>query len=149
LQDADVHKHALEPESCGNSESLEEIDGVARGATSSFNSPPHEGNKGERERYKSGSNHTSFDYVKHDKFPYKHWKIIACSFCGLDNHNVSRCWKKMATYMKLLKERKQEAKGQLDKANHVVKRMHMCCTYYHKQGHIAEKCWTLNPTMFP
>ena len=25
----------------------------------------------------------------------------------------------------------------------------MCCTYCHKQGHIAEMCWTLNPTMLP
>ena len=55
----------------------------------------------------------------------------------------------MATYKKLLKEKKQEAKGPLDKANHVVKRMHMCCTYCHKQGHIAQKCWNLNPTMLP
>lgn len=22
-------------------------------------------------------------------------------------------------------------------------------TYYHKQGHIVERCWTLNPTMLP
>ena len=55
----------------------------------------------------------------------------------------------MATYRKLLKERKQEAKGPLDKANHVVKRMHMCCTYRHNQGHAAAKCWTLDPTMLP
>jgi hypothetical protein len=149
LQDAGVQKHTLEPESCGNSDSLEEIDGVPKGATSSFASPPHEGNKGERERYKSGSNHIPFDFVQHDKFPHKHGKRIACSFCGLDNHNVSRCWKRMATYRKLLKEKKQEAKGPLDKANHAVKRMHMCCTYCHKQGHLAEKCWTLNPTMLP
>ena len=25
----------------------------------------------------------------------------------------------------------------------------MCCTYCHKQGHVSEKCWTLNPTMLP
>jgi len=91
LQEAGVHKHALEPESCGNSDSLEEVDGVPKGATSSFSSPPHEGNTGERERYKSGSNHIPFDYVQHDKFPYKYGKRIACSFCGLVNHHVSRC----------------------------------------------------------
>ena len=49
----------------------------------------------------------------------------------------------------LLKERKQATKGPLDKANHVVKRMHMQCTYFHNQGHLSEKCWTLNPTMLP
>jgi len=51
--------------------------------------------------------------------------------------------------MKLLKEGKQEAKGPLDKENHVVKMMHTCFTYCHKQGHLAAKCWTLNPTMLP
>ena len=25
----------------------------------------------------------------------------------------------------------------------------MQCTYYHKQGQLATKCWTLNPTMLP
>ena len=55
----------------------------------------------------------------------------------------------MATYTKLLKERNQEAKGPLEKGSHAVKRMHMQCTYCHKQGHIAENCWTLNPTMLP
>ena len=110
-----VHKHTLEPESCGNSETIEEVDGVPKGATSSFNSAPHEGNKGERERYKYGFNHIPFDYVQHGKFPYKYGKIIACSFCGLDNHSVSKCWKRMATYKKLLKEKKQEAKGPLSR----------------------------------
>lgn len=107
LQEEGVHKHAFEQESCESSKTIEEIDGVPKGATSSFDSPPHEGNKGERERYKSYFNHISFDYVKHDKLPHKHWKKIACSFCGLDNHSVSKCWKRMATYRKLLKKRRQ------------------------------------------
>jgi len=101
--DAGVEKHILEPESCGNSNSLEESDRVTKGATSSSVSPPHEGNKGEMGRYKYGSKHIAFDFVKHGK-------RIACSFCGLDNHYVSRCWKRMATYRKLLKEKKQVAK---------------------------------------
>jgi len=149
LHNARVQKHTLEPKSFGNSNNLEEIDGVLKGATSSFASPPHEGNKGERERYKYGSNHIPFDFEKHDKFPHRYGKIIACSFCGLDNDNVSRCWKRMTINRKLLKGKKQEAKGPLDKENHVVKRMHMQCTYYHKQWHIDERCWTLNPTMLP
>jgi len=140
LQDAGVQKHTLEPESCGNSESLEEIDGVPKGATSSLASPPHEGNKGERERYKSSSSNLPFDFAKHDKLPHRYGKRIACSFCGLDNHHVSKCWKRMATYMKLLKERKQEAKGPLDKENHAIKKMHTCYTYCHKQGHVAGRC---------
>jgi len=55
----------------------------------------------------------------------------------------------MATYRKLLKKRRQEAKGPLDKENYAIKRMSMCCTYFHKQGHIAKKCCILNPTMLP
>ena len=142
MQDAGVQKHTLEPKSCGNSDSLEESDGVPKGDTSSFSSPPHEDNKGERGRYKSSSKHIHFDFVKHGK-------IIASSFCGLDNHYVSRCWKRMDTYRKLLKEKKQVAKGPQDKANHAVKRIHMCCTYCHKQGHLAGRCWTLNPALLP
>ena len=46
LQDAGVQKHTLELESCGDSNGLEEIDGVPKGATSSFASPPHQGDKG-------------------------------------------------------------------------------------------------------
>ena len=99
--------------------------------------------------YKYGSKYFPFDFAKHSKFSHMYGKIIACSFCGLDNHHVSRCWKRMATYRKLWKEKKQKAKGPLDKANHVVKRMHMCCTYCHKQGHLVAKCWTLNPSILP
>ena len=51
LQYAGVQKHTLELESCGNSNNLVEIDGVPKGTTSSFASPPHEGNKGERESH--------------------------------------------------------------------------------------------------
>jgi len=39
-QDGSVQKHTFEPKSCGNSDSLEESDGVPKGATSSFASPP-------------------------------------------------------------------------------------------------------------
>ncbi len=37
---------------------------------------------------------------------HNYTKRIAYSFYGLDNHNVFRCSKIMATYMRLLKERK-------------------------------------------
>jgi len=90
LQEEGVHKHALEQESGKSSKPIEGIDGVPKGASSSFDSPPHEGNEGEREMYKSDFDHISFDHVKHGKFPHKHWKRIACSFCGLVNHSLSR-----------------------------------------------------------
>ena len=149
MKEEGVHQHALEQGSGESSKTINGIDSVPKGASSSFDSPPHEGNEGERERYKSDFNHISFDHVKHGKFPHKHWKRIACSFCGLFNHSVSRCWKRMATYKKLLKERRQEAKVPMNNANHAVKKMNMCCTYCHKQGHTVERCWTLNPTMLP
>ena len=41
LQDAGVQKNTLEPKNWGDSNSLEEIDGVPKGAISSFDSPPH------------------------------------------------------------------------------------------------------------
>jgi len=149
MKEEGVHQHALEQGSGESSKTINGIDSVPKGASSSFDSPPHEGNEGERERYKSDFNHISFDHVKHGKFPHKHGKRIACSFCGLFNHSVSRCWKRMATYRKLLKERRQEAKVPMNNANHAVKKMNMCCTYCHKQGHTVERCWTLNPTMLP
>lgn len=73
LQDAGVQKHTLEPDNWGDSNSLEESDGVPKGTISSFTSPPHEGNKGEKGRYKSGSKHFPFDFSKNDKFPHV-WK---------------------------------------------------------------------------
>ena len=149
LQEEGVHKNALEQENYESSKTIEGIDGVPKGASSSFDSPPHEGNEGGRERYKSDFHHPSFDHVKNRKFPHKHWKRIACYFCGLVNHSVSRCWKRMATYRKLLKERRQEAKVPLKNENHAIKKMNMCCTYCHKHGHTIERCWTLNPTMLP
>ena len=63
-----MHKHALEQVSCKSSKTIEGIDGVPKGASSSFDSPPHEGNEGERERYKFDFHHTFFDNVKHGKF---------------------------------------------------------------------------------
>ena len=87
LQDAGFKKHTLELESWGYFDNLEEIDDVRSGATSSLNSPPHEDNKGERGRYKFGSKHSPFDFVKHDKFPHRYGKRIACSFFGLDNRH--------------------------------------------------------------
>jgi len=45
--------------------------------------------------------------------------------------------------------KKARSQGPLDKANYVVTKMNMFCIYFHKKGHVVEKCWTLNPTMLP
>ncbi len=72
LQEEGVHNHALEQESFEISKIIEDIDGVPKGATSSFDSPSREGNKREGGRHKSNFNQISFDYVKHGEFPHKH-----------------------------------------------------------------------------
>lgn len=148
LQEEGVHKHALEQESGKSSKPIEGIDGGPKGSSSSFDSPPHQGNEGERESYKYDFNHISFDHVKHGNFHISIRKELHVLFVVWLT-SVFRCWKRMATYRKLLKERRQEAKVPMNNANHAVKKMNMCCTYCHKQGDTVERCWTLNPTMLP
>ena len=67
-------------------------------------------------------------------------------FCGLNKHNVSRCWKKIAMHRKLLKQRRKEAKY---KENHVEKKMQLFFTHCYKQGHIVDKCYNLYPKSHP
>ena len=102
-----AHKHETnendEQEDVESSKVFECIVRILKRATTSSNSPPQEGDKGECSRYKSAFNQVSFDYDKHGKFSHKFWIMFAYSFCGLDNHNVSRCWKKKAMYRRLLK----------------------------------------------
>ena len=52
-------------------------------------------------------------------------------------------------HRKLLKQRRQKSKVPLDNANHVEKKMQLFFTHFHKQGHLANKCWTLYPTSHP
>ena len=52
-------------------------------------------------------------------------------------------------WLHTLNERRQEAKVPLNNENHVVKKMNMCCTYCHKHGCTAERCWALNQPMLP
>ena len=103
-----AHKHAAnengEQEDAKISTVIECIVGIPKGTTTSSNSPPQEGDKCECSRYKSYFNHIAFDYDIHGKFSHKIWRKFACSFRGLDNHNVSRCLKKIAMHRKLLKQ---------------------------------------------
>ena len=122
---------------------------IPKRATTSSNSPPHEDIKGECSRYKYAFNQVTFDYDQQGKFSHNIWRKFACSFCGLDNHNVSRCWKKITMHGKISKKRRQEAKVPLDNGNHVEKKMQLFCTHCHKQGHLVDKCSTLYPTSHP
>lgn len=125
------------------------IVGIPNRTTTSSNSPPEEGNKGECARYKSSFNQVYFDYDKLGKSSHNIGKENTCNFCGFKNHNVSRCWNKMATYKNLSKKKWQITRGPLDNGNDVAKKMQMFFTHRHKQGHLIDKCWTLYPTTLP
>ena len=67
----------------------------------------------------------------------------------MNNHIVSRCWKRIDINRKLSKQKRQKAKGPLDNGNNVEKKMQLFFTHFHKQGHLVDKCWTLHPTSHP
>ena len=102
-----AHKNATngnrKKEEVESSKVIEVIVGILKRATTSSNSPPQEGDKGECERYKYAFNQVAFDYDKHGKSSHNIWKRFACSFCGLNNHTVSRGWKKISMHRKLYK----------------------------------------------
>jgi hypothetical protein len=123
----------VKQKSCDSDEDKDTIDGLQRRACNSSDSPPQRGNKGECSRYNSSYHSIAFDYVKHDKFGRKN----PCTFCGLYNHHVSKCWKRLANFRKLSKQRKHE------------RRMQKICTHCQKRGHLVDQCWTLNPTTHP
>jgi hypothetical protein len=60
-----------------------------------------------------------------------------CTYCGLYNHHVSKCWKRLTNFRKLYKQRQRE------------KRMQKICTHCQKRGHLIGQCWTLHPTIHP
>jgi hypothetical protein len=119
--------------SCDSDEDKNTVDGLQRRACNSSNSPPQRGDKGECSRYNSAYHSVAFDYVKHDKFGRKN----PCTYCGLYNHHVSKCWKRLAIFRKLSKQRQCE------------KRMQKICTHCQKWGHLIDQCWTLHPTTHP
>jgi hypothetical protein len=111
--------------------------GLQRRACNSSNSPPQRGDKGECSRHISTYNSGSFDYVKHGRFACKNGRKSPCTYCGLYNHHVSKCWKRLTTFRKLSKQRQLE------------KRMQKICTHCQKRGHLIDQCWTLHPTTHP
>ena len=114
-----------------------DVVGLQRRACNSSNSPTQRGDKGECSRYNSAYHSVSFNYVKHDKFVCKNGRKIPCTYCGLYNHHISKCWKRLATFRKLYKKRQRE------------KRMQNICTHCQKRGHLIDQCWTLHSTTHP
>jgi hypothetical protein len=90
----------VEQESCDSDEDKNTVDGLQRRACNSSASPPHRGDKGECSRYNSAYHSVAFDYVKHGKFGRKN----PCTYCGLFNHHVSKCWKILAVSGNFLSE---------------------------------------------
>jgi hypothetical protein len=127
----------MKQESCDSHEDKKIVFGLQRRACNSSNSPPQEGDKGECSRYISTYNLVAFDYVKHGKFACKNGRKIPCTYCGLYNHHVSKCWKRLTTFSKLSKQRQLE------------KRMQKIFTHCQKRGHLIDQCWTLHPTTHP
>jgi hypothetical protein len=124
----------VKQDSCESHEDKNIVVGLQRRVGNSSNSPPQKGDKGECSRYISAYNSISFDYVKHGKLACKNGRKFPCIYCGLYNHHVSRCWKRLTTFMKLSKQRKLE------------KTMQKICTHCQKRGHLIDQCSTLHPT---
>jgi hypothetical protein len=127
----------VKQESCDSDEDKNIVDGLQRRACNSSDSPPQRGDKGECSRYNSTYHSVAFDYVKHDKFVCKNGRKNPCTYCGLYNHHVSKCWKRLATFRTLYKQRQRE------------KRMQKIFTHCQKWGHLIDQCWTLHPTTHP
>jgi hypothetical protein len=127
----------VKQKSCDSHEDKNRFVGLQKRACNSSNSPPQRGDKGECSRYKSAYNSVAFDYVKHDKFACKNGRKSPCTYCGLYNHHVSKCWKRLTTFRKLSKQRQLE------------KSMQKICTHCQKRGHLIDQCWTLHPTTHP
>ena len=106
----DAHNHAAnengeQEDDVESSKFIECIFGILKRASTSSYSPPQEGDKGECAMYTSSFNQVAFKYDKHGKSSHNIWRKFTCSFCGLNNHIVSRCWKNIARhrcYAKLL-----------------------------------------------
>jgi hypothetical protein len=95
----------VKQKSCDNDEDKETVDDLQRRACNSSDSPPQRGDKGECSRYNSAYHLVAFDYVKHNKFICKNGRKDPCTYFGLYNHHVSKCWKRLANFRKLYKQR--------------------------------------------
>ena len=126
----------MKQKDCDSHEDKRRFEGLQKRACDSSDSPPPSGNKGECSRYKSAFNSVAFDYVKHNKSAYNNGKR-PCTFCGFNNHRVSKCWKRKSIFRKLSKQRQHEEK------------MQKICNHCHRRGHIIDQCWTLHPTIHP
>ena len=80
----DAHKHATNGngklKDVESTKAIEAIVGILKRATTSSNSSPQEGDKGECAKYKSVFNQVTFNYDKHGKSLHKIWRKFTCYF---------------------------------------------------------------------
>jgi hypothetical protein len=126
----------VQQKGCDSHEDKSRFESLQKRACDTSDSPPQSGDKGECSRYKSAFNSVAFDYVKHNKSACNNGKR-PCTFCGFNNHHVSKCWKRKSIFRKLSKQRQHEEK------------MQKICSHCHKRGHLIDQCWTLHPTSHP
>ena len=102
----DVCKHAAygEQEIFDNYQDMNtDVDLQKRVGTSSISSPQEGkkyGHEKQHSRYNSPHSQVVYDYVKHEKSTCMNGRKSCCSYHGLNNHQVSRCWKRMIAYRK-------------------------------------------------
>jgi hypothetical protein len=59
-------------------------------------------------RYKkSHYSNVPFDYKQIGNVKQSLWHRKPCTFCGMNNHDVAKCWKIMSLYMKVMATRKE------------------------------------------
>jgi hypothetical protein len=106
-------------------------------------------------RYKkSHYSNVPFDYKEIGNDQQSLWHRKPCTFCGMNNHVVSKCWKRMALYRKVMETRKKprhedpSPHGKKNKGMKTwIKKNH--CTHCNKGGHQEATCWTLHPELCP
>jgi len=82
------------------------------------------------------------------------WHRKPCTLCGMNNHVVSKCWKIMDLYMKVMETRKNPWHEELcpcqEKNKGMTTWIHKnCCAHCNKGRHQESTCWTLHSELHP
>ena len=104
----------------------------------------HDGTRDHPRRYtKSHYSRVHFDYKNVDNHGRKIWHRKTCYFCGLNNHVISKCWKRMAAQRR--KRHEKPSPQQEKKSVKQVWRKKNFCTHCDRSGHQRATCWKLHP----
>ena len=104
----------------------------------------HDCTKDHRERYnKSRYSQVHFYYKHVDNHRQKSWHRKTCHFCGLHNHVIGECWKRMATQKRMRREK--PSPSQEKKKVKQVSRMKTHCNDCDISGHQISTYCRLHP----